>query len=243
VTSVVLLHGWGVRPAVFDRLRSALSPSYDVLAPALPGYDGVAAREPYDLPFLADYIAASMPERCFVAGWSLGGLVALAWAQRAPAQVERLALLATTPCFVQREAWESAMEPHVLHEFASALEIDVSRTLARFSLLQAKGDTQAKAVVAALRNALASGATTHVTALRGGLDVLLGEDLRMRLQGMRQPALVIHGENDALVPVAAAEYLARELRCATLDVIAGAAHAPFLAAPAAVARALDAFFA
>ena len=240
---LVLLHGWGVRPSVFDKFRAALAGQYQVCALALPGYEGVATCAPYDLASLADRIAGAAPDRCFVAGWSLGGQVALAWAERAPGQVERIALISTTPCFVQREQWKSAMAPGVLQEFASALEADVSGTLARFSLLQAKGDSQSRSVIAALRGALASPATTEGQALRAGLGVLLGSDLRTRLKHIRQPALVVHGEHDALVPPAAAKYLASNLPRGTLEVVRGSGHAPFLASLEAVARSLHEFLA
>ena len=143
---LVLLHGWGVRPSVFDTLRAQLAEWYEVRAPALPGYDGTAACEPYNVDTLADRLAAAAPERCFVAGWSLGGEVALAWAGRAPQQVERFALIATSPCFVRREGWISAMDPEVLGEFSAALDVDASRTLKRFSLLQAQGDSRQRDV-------------------------------------------------------------------------------------------------
>lgn len=238
---LVLLHGWGVRPVVFDPLCAALAHDYDVCAPALPGYDGAASSAPYDLDALADRIAAAAADRCFVAGWSLGGQVALTWAERAPHQVERIALIATTPCFVQRETWDCAMAPAVLQEFSSALEVDVSRTLARFSLLQAKGDSQSKAVVTALRRALASEATADAGALNAGLRILLHADLRTHLERIEQEALVIHGENDSLIPLAAAESLASVLPRGTLIRVRGAAHAPFLANPGVVAGALREF--
>jgi pimeloyl-[acyl-carrier protein] methyl ester esterase len=243
VKTVVLLHGWGVRPAVFEGLRAELAHGYEVRTPALAGYDGTSSCAPYDLDCLAQRVASAAPDRCFVAGWSLGGQVALAWAKRSPRQVERVALIATTPCFVQRDAWKSAMEPHVLQAFASALEVDANRTLSRFALLQARGDTRSKSVVSALRRTLASPADTDLNALRGGLEILLQSDLRPRLQDVAQEAIVLHGKHDTLVPLAAAEYLASSLPRAKLTVLRDSAHAPFVANPGSVGRELQAFFA
>jgi pimeloyl-ACP methyl ester carboxylesterase len=56
-----------------------------------------------------------------------------------------------------------------------------------------------------------------------------------------QPALVIAGDRDMLTPVAAARYLASALPHASLVVIPGAAHTPFLSHPQAVTAALDVF--
>ena len=69
---------------MFDELKEKLAPVYEVETLALPGYDGSSPCEPYRLETLAGRIAAAAPERCLVAGWSLGAHVALAWARAAP---------------------------------------------------------------------------------------------------------------------------------------------------------------
>jgi pimeloyl-[acyl-carrier protein] methyl ester esterase len=243
VKTLVLLHGWGMRPSVFDALGEKLARAYQVHALALPGYDGCETCRPYDLMSLAGSIAAAAPERCSVVGWSLGGQVALKWAQRAPGQVERIACIGTTPCFVQRDSWHCAMESRVLQDFASGLEVDVTRTLKRFSLLQAQGDCDSKTVVHALRSALAEPPNADVQALRGGLRILIDSDLRPSLAAVEHEALVVHGESDALAPLAAAEYLASALPRGKLLMVPGAGHAPFVSHAGAVASALQAFFA
>lgn len=241
--TLVVLHGWGVRASVFDPLREELADAFEVHAPALPGYDGSAACRPYDLATLAKRVAVAAPRRCSVIGWSLGGQVALAWAQQAPEQVERLAVIGTTPCFVQRESWDCAMTPRVLLDFATGLEADVSRTLKRFSLLQAQGDADPKSVAVALRSALAAPPAADAETLRGGLHILRDSDLRTSLGTVTAAALVVHGENDALVPLAAAEYLASKLPRGKLLAVPGAGHAPFISRARVVARALQAFLA
>ena len=106
--AVVLLHGWGMNPGVFGELRERLSVRFNVQAPALPGYGGSSPCEPYTPERLAAELAAAAPEHCFVAGWSMGGQVALAWARAMPQQVEGVVLLGATPCFVQRSSPRAA---------------------------------------------------------------------------------------------------------------------------------------
>jgi pimeloyl-[acyl-carrier protein] methyl ester esterase len=240
--ALVLVHGWGVGPAVFRELKSRLTPDHEVHALPLSGYDGSLPCEPYDLESLARGLAAAAPERCLVAGWSLGAQVALAWARAAPRQVERLALISATPWFVQREDWGAGMQKRVLEEFAAGLERDVSGTLRRFASLQAQGDDAAKQVALALRACIAGGPAIETQTLRRGLDLLMGTDLRGALPGITHDALVVHGENDTLVPLPAAQYLADTLPHGTLAAVRGAAHAPFVSHADAVARALQAFF-
>ncbi len=60
--------------------------------------------------------------------------------------------------------------------------------------------------------------------------------MRDRLERIAQPALILHGERDTLVPLAACEYLQCALPHAAIEVFAGAAHAPFIAQPQRAAR-------
>jgi pimeloyl-[acyl-carrier protein] methyl ester esterase len=237
----VLLHGWGMTPAVFDALADALRSSYVVHAMALPGYCAAPSAFPYSIEKLAESIAARAPERCCVAGWSLGAQVALEWARSQPRQVEALALLAATPSFVQRAGWSHAVEPAVFENFAENLERDRDATLARFASLQAHGDAAMKATATRLRACVGRPAEIETDTLRQGLGVLLDADLRASLRAVGQETLVVHGESDRLVPLAAGEYLAREMPHARLSTIPGASHAPFVSRPDAVAAALKDF--
>jgi pimeloyl-[acyl-carrier protein] methyl ester esterase len=231
-----------MNPCVFDDLSVRLRVRYDVRAVALPGYGNSPAIAEATLHGLAASLSSCSPDRCFVAGWSLGAQVALAWARLAREQVEALVLLGATPCFVQREDWETAIPPGVLQEFAAALEYDRVGTLMRFVTLQSRGDEAAAHVLRELRAALKRYAGAEPSMLRNGLTLLLETDLRDTLPLIAQPALVIHGECDTLAPLAAAVFLAKSLPAASLLTLAGAAHAPFVSQPAAVSRAMLDFF-
>ena len=56
-------------------------------------------------------------------------------------------------------------------------------------------------------------------------------DLRAQIARITVPTLIIHGENDPLMPVAAAHWLGETLPNAQQVLIPGAAHAPFLGDP------------
>jgi pimeloyl-[acyl-carrier protein] methyl ester esterase len=232
---LVLVPGWGMRRSVFDRLTDALSPLTEVRAVSLPGYPGSHAPAVGDIDATARSLAAAAPERCAVLGWSLGAQVAAAWARSAPRQVEKLVLVSATPSFVRRDDWHAAVDAHVLHEFAHALEDDAARTLNRFVLLQARGDADERDLARALR---AHVAAVDPSTLKHGLDLLRATDLRRMLPEIAQETLLIHGERDRLTPLEAAEYLASHLPRAALTVFGGAAHAPFVSRAAEVARAI-----
>jgi pimeloyl-ACP methyl ester carboxylesterase len=67
-------------------------------------------------------------------------------------------------------------------------------------------------------------------------------DLRADLPRITQSTLILHGSADALVPVEAAQWLARTLPNAKLTVIDGAGHVPTVTRPQEVAQAIQAYF-
>jgi pimeloyl-[acyl-carrier protein] methyl ester esterase len=240
VRDVVLLHGWGSSARVWDDLAGRLASRTRVHQPDLPGYGAIPLPAPCTLEAMADALADCAPRRCHVVGWSLGGEVALAWALRAPRQVRRLALIAATPCFASRPGWSCATTPSVLREFEKLLVEDRPGTLARFIGVQARGDARARRVAGVLQRSSAGRAADGV--LAAGLQVLLEADLRRDLRRVRQPALVLHGARDRIVPPAAGRRLASALPDARFRLLRTCAHAPFLSQPARVARTLGEFF-
>jgi pimeloyl-[acyl-carrier protein] methyl ester esterase len=240
VRDVVLLHGWGSGSRIWDDLAPRLAPRFRVHALPLPGYDAVSARAVSSLQVTVEYVARAAPRRCGVIGWSLGGEVALAWARRMPQQVERLALIATTPCFTGRPGWRCATAPAVLDEFGRALAADRDGTLARFVAVQARGDSRAQQVAGVLQQLYRSGPSDEV--LAAGLAVLSDTDLRREIARVMQPALVLHGARDCIVPAAAGRRLAQALPHARFVLLRTCAHAPFLSRPRQVATLLREFF-
>lgn len=240
VRDVVLLHGWGSGVGVWDDFARRLRPRFHVRALPLPGYGADATLAVHSLEEMIEAVARAAPRRCGVVGWSLGGEAALAWALRAPFQVQRIALIATTPCFTSKPGWTCATPPAVLHEFGQAIKTDRAGTLARFVAVQAKGDAHARQVGGMLQRLYDQGVPDDV--LAAGLAVLSSADLRRDLRWVRQPALVLHGARDRIVPPAAGRRLAAALPRGRFRLLRACAHAPFLSQPDRVARALRDFF-
>ena len=240
VRDVVLLHGWGFSAGVWDDLARRLAPRFRVHVPDLPGYGNSPACTPYTLETVVGAVARAAPRRCHVVGWSLGGEVALAWARRAPRQVRRMALIGTTPCFTSRPGWPCATAPAVLREFGISLAADRAGMLARFVSAQAKGDSRARQFTGVLKQL--SERDTPDSVLAAGLTVLAGPDERGKLRRVRQPALIMHGARDRIVPPAAGRRLAMALPDGRFSLLRACAHAPFLSQPARTAKMLRKFF-
>jgi pimeloyl-[acyl-carrier protein] methyl ester esterase len=238
---LVLLHGWGMNAAVWDDAAPEFAQHFRLHCVDLPGHGGSNACAPCTLDALAEVLAAALPRRVAVCGWSFGGQVALNWALRVPHQGERLVLIATTPRFVRGADWECGIDAAVLEGFAHGLAHDYRTTLQRFLALQAQGDAHPRAVLRRLRGQILAHGEPDVAALGAGLRLLKETDMRDRLVQITQPALILHGEHDALVPLAAGEYLQRVLPHAVIEVYAGTAHALFHAQPQRAARRITEF--
>lgn len=225
---LLLIHGWGMHGGMWSGVAAQLAQTHRVYSVDLPGHGKSAASAPYFLDALVGQLSAHFDEPLTVCGWSLGGQVALRWAQLHPAQVNELVLVATTPCFVQREGWACAMAADTLQEFAASLLQNHALTLRRFLALQVRGSEQERELLADLRIQLFSRGEPDVTALKGGLEILRDTDLRASLPQVKQPTLLLAGERDTLTPLGAMQYMAETLPHARLRAIKGAAHAPFL---------------
>lgn len=75
----------------------------------------------------------------------------------------------------------------------------------------------------------------------GDFTACNGFDVRESLGVIRVPALVICGEEDRMTPVDYSEFLARNIKGATLELVPGAGHIVMLEAPETVNSAIEAF--
>jgi len=170
MTPLLCLHGWGMRGAIFADLAL---PGRAVLMPDLPGYgDAPLPTTVYSAEAIARQLAAHAPARLALLGWSMGSLVAQAWARLFPEQVERLILVSATPCFRQRADWPHGLSDADIAAFSEGVVLDSRATLARFLSLQARGSEDARAVIARLRMALAALGEPSATTLAAGMALL-----------------------------------------------------------------------
>jgi pimeloyl-[acyl-carrier protein] methyl ester esterase len=238
---LVLIHGWGLHSGIWDGFAPLLETSFRVTRVDLPGHGRSDWRGETSLDEWVAAVLAAVPIPAAWLGWSLGGLLAMRAALMAPGQVTALITVASSPCFVRRPGWQSAMLPALLETFSAELQQDYGRTLNRFLSLQVRGSEHAGTVLKTLRSTLLAHGEPDAAGLSAGLEMLRTTDLRNALGEIACRTLLLMGGRDTLVPQNAGSETAALLADAQLAMIEGAGHAPFLAAPLRVAERIDSF--
>jgi pimeloyl-[acyl-carrier protein] methyl ester esterase len=226
---LVLIHGWGMNSAVWSFLVTPLAERYRVHLIDMPGH-GLSAYDPEckDLDRWVDAVVQAAPASANWIGWSLGSILAQRLAVRYPEMVQGLVSVAGTPRFSQNGDWSHAMARETLQSFAADLKQNHNKTLDRFLLLQAHGDSEVRKILRPLRQGLASRPEPDVQALEVGLNLLLNTDLRSELTQLQCPTMWLLGRRDRLVPVAVADDIHSLLPQAQIEIFQHAAHLPML---------------
>jgi len=239
---VVMLHGWSMHSAVWHDLADALSGHFTLHLVDLPGH-GQSNWQPgdFELDRVLKQLASDLPEMAHWLGWSLGGVISLAFSQRFPDRVNKLILLAATPCFVQKPDWSQAMQAKVFQDFSNKLKHDQAGTLQRFLLLQARGSDHSRETIKTLAAQLVAQGPAHAEALAEGLSLLINLDMRVALSDLRCPVKLVLGQQDTLIPQAMVDDALSLNASLETAVIPGAGHAPFVSHPAECMSSVMAF--
>lgn len=230
--NLVLIHGWGLNSGVWESISHELQQHYRLTLIDLPGFGRNADKMPavYDLSTITSMVKASLPDKCSILGWSLGGLVAQQLAIELDEKVEKLILTATSPRFNQIDDWVG-IKPNVLNVFEQQLERDFSKTLDRFMAIQALGSVSAKQDIKRIKAHVENYPIPDNEALRAGLSILADSDLRNMICKIKAPTLRLYGKLDSLVPVAAIPLIKAKQPNAKSHIFNHASHAPFVSHP------------
>jgi len=211
---LALIPGMTNTPRVFDRLVAHLPASMEIRV--------VDVRGPTDIARMAERVWRSLmdvgPDRkLMLAGFSMGGYVALQMLAMPLRNVEALALLCSSAHPDQPEAAplrERAINsaardwPRYVEKIGEFLMTDVART---DPVLRA-------AILADLKD---SGADSTVAQMRA---VMTRPDQRSMIRGLMLKALVVAGSDDPLIPIDDARAAALAIPGATFEIIPRAGH-------------------
>jgi 2-succinyl-6-hydroxy-2,4-cyclohexadiene-1-carboxylate synthase len=231
--TVVLLHGFTHTGASWDRVVVALGERYRALTPDIRGHGAAGERLPVTLEAVIADVDALAPESFTLAGYSMGGRLALHVAFALGERVDRLVLIGASPGIVdpvQREQRRAAderlaeeIERSTVEQFAHSWETTTG----------VLADQPARVLEEVRVDRLRSTPSGLAGALRGlGTGSL--PSLWERLGELEMPVTLVVGERDGKFR-AIAEQMASTIPNAELVVVPGAGHAVHLEAPEQVA--------
>ena len=215
---LVLLHGFTQTGASWDGVVGELAGRYRALAPDL-------GAGPWEAEL--DRLEALAPPAFALAGYSMGGRLALALALRSPQRVSRLVLVSASPGLAGDG--ERAARREADAALADRIEAIGAEAFAREWAAQPLFAGQpAEVAAAAHEDRMRRSAAEHAAQLRGlGTGVM--PPLWERLAEFAMPVTLLVGERDAKFRA-----VAEGMGFPTV-VVPGAGHAVHLEAPAAVA--------
>lgn len=181
---------------------------------------------------IASGLLGQLPQRFALLGQGFGGMVALELIRRAPERVSRIALVASSP-LAETPADAGARETRMIVARAGRLHQVMAEELPAESL--APGDLRAPVLEIVQEMAEALGPEIY---LRQARALQRRKDQQAVLRKIRQPAMVLCGAHDRLLPVKRHEFMAEMIPYARLEVLENAGALPSLEAPETVNAAI-----
>jgi 2-succinyl-6-hydroxy-2,4-cyclohexadiene-1-carboxylate synthase len=230
---LVLLHGFTNTGACWEPVLGAgAGERYRALAPDIRGHGSASDLVPVTLDGVLRDIAALVPGEFILAGYSMGGRIALHAALAMPERVAGLVLISASPGLAddaERQARAEADE-RLAAEFESLTIEQLAARWAQTPVLAGLPPTVAERARADRLRNTPEGLARALRGLgTGALPSLWG-----RLGELQLPVTLVVGERDTKF-VAIAERMRRRIPDATVAVISGAGHAAHLQSPAEVA--------
>lgn len=233
---LVLIHSLALDRSVWDRLIPHLEAEAEILTYDCRGHgqsDRRAGR------FTAELFASDLAELLDHAGWenatiagcSMGGCVALAFAGLHPARANALGLIDTT-------AWYGADAAVKFKERANAARAKGMAALFDFQATRWFSDEFRASHPDVLQRALAVFVATDVDCYAAACALLGDVDVRARLRTFRMPIAIVVGEEDYATPIEMARQLHEAIPQSTLTILPRARHLTPIEHPDAIASEL-----
>lgn len=219
---LLLLHGFPLDHTSWKQVAPLLENNFDMILPDLRGFgESTMSNNPYRISDMADDLAGLLDhlgiKKTAMAGHSMGGYVSLAFAKKYPQRVSGLAL-------VSSQAAADAPE----------------RRDGRYKTAQDVAEKGVSVMVEAMTPKLSAHANVQASvremmkrqkpsAMIGALKAMAErENLLPLLSSFGFPLLLIHGDQDELIPLARSQEMKAALPASQIVVMQGAGHMPMM---------------
>ncbi len=230
---LIFVHGWATGSYVWSQQVREFSKRFTCLCTALPGHgEGIWGRPDFS-PGISSILksAADLDSKTDIIGigWSLGGQMLLETAINRRHLFKGLVLVGTTSRFVSKDPGGPGQPPGVLRRMRRDIKRDMVSTLRRFYPLSfTEEELQMKVVRDFIDHYDTACKDLHKESILSTLDALTAIDLGDSPSEIDVPVLIIHGEEDAVVPSESGRSLAMDIPEATLELFEDTGHAPFI---------------
>lgn len=184
-----LVSGWATKSTVWDPVIKILKDELDVeCVDWWSAIDGELGRR-----------ITGSPDRCIIAGWSMGGQISLVEAARHPYNIAGLFLISSMACLV-----EKGERPGVTREAPFQIRAVLKRNrkgYLRSFFTRCLSPFQNSQLV---DNLLNESDSITMDTLLSGLEFMAGTEARYTAEA---PVMTIHGREDGIIPWECSEYI------------------------------------
>lgn len=235
---LLLIHGYPFDHTLWFATIASLGSKAKVIAPDLPGFGratilrGVEPSMEAYADYLVQYLDEQKHDRVAVAGMSMGGYVALAFAEKYPDRTACLGLISTQAAADTPEA-KKARREMIEKVRAQGPNVAAEAILPNmFSDARANNPDLRKYPEEGAEKAGTEGLTWALEAMAERTD------RTELLQSLDYPVLIVHGSEDKIVPISKARAMAELCQKPIFVESRGAGHATPLEVPDQVANGL-----
>ncbi len=219
---LMLVHGFPLDSSSWNELIPLLENEFDIIIPDLRGFgQSTTVESPYTVSDMADDLAGLLDhlriEKVAMAGHSMGGYVALAFAKKYPHRVSGLGLISSQAVADTPEGKE--------RRYKTAADVAEKGVGVVVEAMTPKLSADARV------QAFVQGVITRQSksAVIGALRAMAQrEDMSYFLSHFASPLVLIHGDSDQLIPIERAKEIKAAVPSAQIVELKGAGHMPMM---------------